>query len=298
MLVIDSRDEVGPRLITWGDATALREDEATSLDVARTAAASLARAYLGGRRPGRPGGSRAAATTGAARRRSPPAAPAAAAPRPRRAGGRADGPPPGAAAAVGITDHRALHLLGRRRRGPGARLARGRAPRPGRRHLAPAEPDRGDTTTDDGLPHRRHGARGPVRPATPKRRRLLPLADARARPSRGSAPAWPGCRSVADGHASTRVHGGVHGGVPASEPPADRLARRLSAAADRAATVGAAGARRLVAGLGAAAGPRSARPGLRVAGRARPGGLGRVDRALGGRGGLGPPAWRRRPSSS
>lgn len=46
MLVIDSRDEVGPRLITWGDATALREDEATSLDVARSAAASLAGAYL------------------------------------------------------------------------------------------------------------------------------------------------------------------------------------------------------------------------------------------------------------
>lgn len=46
MLVIDSRDEVGPRLTTWGDATRLREDEATSLDVARTAAASLARAYL------------------------------------------------------------------------------------------------------------------------------------------------------------------------------------------------------------------------------------------------------------
>ncbi len=48
MLVIDSRDEVGPRLITWGDATALREDEATSLDVARTSAASLSQRYLGG----------------------------------------------------------------------------------------------------------------------------------------------------------------------------------------------------------------------------------------------------------
>lgn len=47
MLVIDSRDEVGPRLITWGNATALREDEATSLDIARTAAASLAERYLG-----------------------------------------------------------------------------------------------------------------------------------------------------------------------------------------------------------------------------------------------------------
>ncbi len=48
MLVIDSRDEVGPRLVTWGDATALREDEATSLDIARSAAASLADGYLRG----------------------------------------------------------------------------------------------------------------------------------------------------------------------------------------------------------------------------------------------------------
>ena len=48
MLVIDSRDEVGPRLVTWGDATALREDEATSLDIARSAAASLADRYLSG----------------------------------------------------------------------------------------------------------------------------------------------------------------------------------------------------------------------------------------------------------
>ncbi len=48
MLVVDSRDEVGPRLATWGDASALREDEATSLDIARTAAASLARHYLAG----------------------------------------------------------------------------------------------------------------------------------------------------------------------------------------------------------------------------------------------------------
>jgi uncharacterized protein (DUF58 family) len=46
MIVIDSRDDVGPRLITWADATAVREDEATSLDVARTAAASLADHYL------------------------------------------------------------------------------------------------------------------------------------------------------------------------------------------------------------------------------------------------------------
>ena len=46
MLVIDSRDQVGPRVSTWGDAASLREDESTSLDVARHAAASLASAYL------------------------------------------------------------------------------------------------------------------------------------------------------------------------------------------------------------------------------------------------------------
>ena len=46
MLVVDSRDEVGPRVATWGDATAVDEDEATSLDVARFAAASVARRYL------------------------------------------------------------------------------------------------------------------------------------------------------------------------------------------------------------------------------------------------------------
>jgi uncharacterized protein (DUF58 family) len=46
MLVVDSRDEVGPRVSTWGDATAVDEDEATSLDLARFAAASVARSYL------------------------------------------------------------------------------------------------------------------------------------------------------------------------------------------------------------------------------------------------------------
>ncbi|MBP2417687.1 DUF58 domain-containing protein [Microlunatus capsulatus] len=46
MLVVDSRDEVGPRVDTWGDASAVDEDEATSLDLARTAAASVARSYL------------------------------------------------------------------------------------------------------------------------------------------------------------------------------------------------------------------------------------------------------------
>lgn len=46
MLVIDSRDQVGPRVSTWGDASALRESESTSLDIARHAAVSLARQYL------------------------------------------------------------------------------------------------------------------------------------------------------------------------------------------------------------------------------------------------------------
>lgn len=46
MLVIDSRDEVGPRVATWDDAAELREDEATSLDLARHAAASVARFCL------------------------------------------------------------------------------------------------------------------------------------------------------------------------------------------------------------------------------------------------------------
>jgi uncharacterized protein (DUF58 family) len=46
MLVLDSRDEVGPDVSTWGDATAVREDQLTSLDIARRAAASLARRYL------------------------------------------------------------------------------------------------------------------------------------------------------------------------------------------------------------------------------------------------------------
>ncbi len=46
MLVLDSRDDVGPDVSTWGDATLVREDEATSLDIAREAATSVARAYL------------------------------------------------------------------------------------------------------------------------------------------------------------------------------------------------------------------------------------------------------------
>jgi uncharacterized protein (DUF58 family) len=46
MLVVDSRDEVGPRVGTWGDASAVDEDESTSLDLARFAAASVARSFL------------------------------------------------------------------------------------------------------------------------------------------------------------------------------------------------------------------------------------------------------------
>lgn len=46
MLVVDSRDEIGPDVGTWGDATAVREDQPTSLDLARQAAASLAKRYL------------------------------------------------------------------------------------------------------------------------------------------------------------------------------------------------------------------------------------------------------------
>ncbi|WP_375431091.1 DUF58 domain-containing protein [uncultured Friedmanniella sp.] len=46
MLVVDSRDDVGPRVSTWGDAAEVDEDEPTSLDLARFAAASVARAYL------------------------------------------------------------------------------------------------------------------------------------------------------------------------------------------------------------------------------------------------------------
>lgn len=46
MIVLDSRDEVGPELTTWNDSSRIPEDEPTSLDRARTAALSLARRYL------------------------------------------------------------------------------------------------------------------------------------------------------------------------------------------------------------------------------------------------------------
>lgn len=46
MLVVDSRDDVGPDPRTWRGTVAPRPQDATSLDRARQAAASLARAYL------------------------------------------------------------------------------------------------------------------------------------------------------------------------------------------------------------------------------------------------------------
>ncbi|MCW5953499.1 MAG: DUF58 domain-containing protein [Propionibacteriaceae bacterium] len=46
MLVVDSRDDVGPDLRTWRGFSEQRVDEATSLDLARHAAASVARALV------------------------------------------------------------------------------------------------------------------------------------------------------------------------------------------------------------------------------------------------------------
>ena len=47
-VVVDSRDDVGPDPLTWAGTPAVRADDATSLDLARQAAAALAEAYLGG----------------------------------------------------------------------------------------------------------------------------------------------------------------------------------------------------------------------------------------------------------
>jgi len=70
MLVVDSRDEVGPDPRTWAGSRPTRPDDPTSLDVARRAAASVARAFIAGgdrvglddlgvvRRPLPPGGGR------------------------------------------------------------------------------------------------------------------------------------------------------------------------------------------------------------------------------------------------
>lgn len=48
MIVVDSRDDVGGDVSGWAGGTDVRMDETTSLDVAREAAASIARAYLDG----------------------------------------------------------------------------------------------------------------------------------------------------------------------------------------------------------------------------------------------------------
>ena len=45
-VVVDSRDDVGPDPATWSGYHAIRADDATSLDIARQAAASLAQGYL------------------------------------------------------------------------------------------------------------------------------------------------------------------------------------------------------------------------------------------------------------
>ncbi len=70
VLVVDSRDEVGPDPRTWAGGRPTRPDDPTSLDVARRAAASVARAFIAGgdrvglddlgvvRRPLPPGGGR------------------------------------------------------------------------------------------------------------------------------------------------------------------------------------------------------------------------------------------------
>ncbi|MBC7291699.1 MAG: DUF58 domain-containing protein [Actinotalea sp.] len=46
-VVVDSRDDVGPDPATWSGARPVRPEDATSLDLARSAAATVAQAYLG-----------------------------------------------------------------------------------------------------------------------------------------------------------------------------------------------------------------------------------------------------------
>ncbi|MEP7764610.1 DUF58 domain-containing protein [Sanguibacter sp. 25GB23B1] len=46
ILAVDSRDDVGPEIATWGAFGALRPDQQTSLDIAREAAATIARAVI------------------------------------------------------------------------------------------------------------------------------------------------------------------------------------------------------------------------------------------------------------
>ena len=101
MLVVDSRDEVGPDPMTWRGSTQPRPQDPTSLDLARQAAASVAEGFLG---LGRPGGSRRPrrrAPAAAARRRAPAAVPHPARARADAPGGRAAAPGPPAADPVG-----------------------------------------------------------------------------------------------------------------------------------------------------------------------------------------------------
>jgi len=46
VLVLDSRDDVGPDPVTWGGIQPIRADDATSLDIARQAAMSVAEGYV------------------------------------------------------------------------------------------------------------------------------------------------------------------------------------------------------------------------------------------------------------
>ena len=46
ILVIDSRDEIGPDVMTWASGRLVHPEDPTSLDIAREAAGSLARTYL------------------------------------------------------------------------------------------------------------------------------------------------------------------------------------------------------------------------------------------------------------
>ena len=46
VLAVDSRDDVGPEIATWGAFGAVRPDQQTSLDIAREAAATIARAVI------------------------------------------------------------------------------------------------------------------------------------------------------------------------------------------------------------------------------------------------------------
>src|SRR5674476_1666873 len=46
VLVVDSRDDVGPDPTTWSGIRSIRPDDATSLDLARQAAMTVAEGYL------------------------------------------------------------------------------------------------------------------------------------------------------------------------------------------------------------------------------------------------------------